>query len=441
MKQAANIVILGGGESGVGAALLAKAQGAKVFVSDYGQISKRYQEELREANIDFEEGQHTEERILTANEVIKSPGIPEKVAIVQKIKAAGIPVIGEIEYAGRYTNANLLGVTGSNGKTTTVYLVHHLLKAAGVHAELVGNVGYSFARALAQKAPAEVYVIELSSFQLDSIESFRLQLAAVLNITPDHLDRYNYQMSEYIASKLRITMNQQAEDHFWYLQQDENVADGLAQISTPVQLHALSKSVIDDHQLPVGDITIDLHKTALRGRHNALNALFAANMVLKLGVSAEQVASGLASFQPVPHRLEPVGHINGVDYINDSKATNVDAVSYALEAMNQPIVWIAGGTDKGNDYAPITALVRDKVKALVCLGLDNTKLKAAFGDDFNDITETQSAADAVQLARQLAAPGDVVLLSPACASFDLFDNYIDRGDQFRLAVQEMINET
>jgi UDP-N-acetylmuramoylalanine--D-glutamate ligase len=432
-----NIVILGGGESGVGAALLAQQQGAQVFLSDLGKIGAKQCLELELAGIEFESGQHTWDRIFDADEVIKSPGIPDTVPLIRQLQDQGIPIIGEIEYASRFTDAKLLAITGSNGKTTTAYLTHHLLNVAGITASLVGNVGVSFARSIVQQDAPEVYVIEISSFQLDSISAFKPQLAAILNITPDHLDRYNYEMAGYIASKMRITMNQDGSDDLWVLAEDESIAKGLAQANVQAQLHPLSKERIDNHGFTVDGVYIDLKGSQLRGRHNALNALFAAEMALKLGATPAQLQEGINTFKAVPHRLEPVGEIAGVNYINDSKATNVDAVAYALDAMKQDIIWIAGGTDKGNDYGPLMELVKTKVKALVCLGADNTKLKAAFGDTIDTIRETNKAEDAVKIARSLAKPGQVVLLSPACASFDLFKNYIDRGDQFRRAVQQI----
>ncbi len=432
-----NIVVLGGGESGVGAALLAQKQGAKVFLSDRGQIGENQRVELELAGIDFESGKHTWERIFAADEVIKSPGIPDTVPLIQQLRDQDIPIIGEIEYAARFTDATLLAITGSNGKTTTAYLTHHLLEAAGKNVALVGNVGFSFARHLAQEEEADCYVIEVSSFQLDSIVHFRPSLAAILNITPDHLDRYNHQMDGYIDSKLRITRNQDEDDSFWFLDGDENIAKGMRRNAVRAKKFAIQRSDIEGYQIRIADQMIDLQETRLRGKHNALNALFAAGMAQVLGLTVEEVKAGLESFQPVPHRLEPVGTINDVLYINDSKATNVDAVTYALDAMETEVIWIAGGTDKGNDYSPLFELVQQKVKALVCMGVDNTKLKAAFGDQVEEIQEAKSAQEAVALAASLAKPGQVVLLSPACASFDLFKNYIDRGDQFRTAVQKL----
>lgn len=432
-----HIVVLGGGESGVGAALLAQKKGAKVFLSDLGNISMNQQVELELAGIEFESGQHTWSRIFAADEVIKSPGIPDTVPLIKQLHDQGIPVIGEIEFASRYTDAPLVAITGSNGKTTTAYLTHHLLNAAGKNAALVGNVGVSFARYLAQESDPEVFVIEVSSFQLDSIQYFRPQVAAILNITPDHLDRYNYEMDGYIDSKMRITKNQEVSDTFWFLAEDESIDKGRQRNPVAAQLRPVSKAQLTETGILMGSEEIDLTKTQLKGKHNALNALFAAGMAQTFGISTEEIRVGLESFQPIPHRLEPVGVIDGVTYINDSKATNVDAVTYALDAMDKDIVWIAGGTDKGNDYTPLLEAARTKVKALVCLGADNTKLKAAFAGIIDNIEETNTAQDAVLAAKALAKEGQVVLLSPACASFDLFKNYIDRGDQFRAAVQAL----
>ncbi|MEZ4984784.1 MAG: UDP-N-acetylmuramoyl-L-alanine--D-glutamate ligase [Saprospiraceae bacterium] len=439
METQPNIVILGGGESGIGAALLAQQKGAKVFLSDRGQISHSQQLELELADIEFETGQHSWDRIFQADEVIKSPGIPDTVPLIQQLRDQDIPVIGEIEYASRFTDAVLIAITGSNGKTTTAYLTHHLLQSAGIQSELVGNVGVSFARSIAEGHTPQVFVIEISSFQLDSIRHFRPRLAAILNITPDHLDRYNYEMDGYIDSKFRVTMNQQAGDGLWFMVENEATQTGLSRTKVVADLHPVSLSLLSGHGFYLGDAYINLENTQLKGKHNALNALFAAGMAQAMGATVAQIQEALHTFQPVPHRLEPVGERNGVTFINDSKATNVDAVSYALDAMNKDIVWIAGGTDKGNDYAPLFAQVAAKVKALVCLGADNTKLIDVFSGKIDIIKEAKSAREAVHLAAEIAKPGQVVLLSPACASFDLFKNYIDRGDQFRAAVKQWIS--
>jgi len=437
MEKQKNIIILGGGESGVGAALLAKVQGAKVFLSDRGDIKEKYQQELKTAGIEFEFGQHSLDRILTADEVVKSPGIPSHIPLLKKVTEKNIPIIGEIEYASRFTTAKVLAITGSNGKTTTAYLVHHLLNHAGVKAQLVGNVGFSFAKSLALDEPAEVYVIELSSFQLDSIKTFHPDLAAILNITADHLDRYDYKMNAYTDSKMRITMNQGVENGLWYLKEDIETNKAFERIAVKAKKHSVSKNDINGQRIQVEGEWIDLTQTQLRGKHNALNALFACQMIKTFGVSTAVLQEGLKTFQSVPHRLELVAIIDDIEYINDSKATNVDAVTYALDAMTKDIVWIAGGIDKGNDYSGLMELVRKKVKALICLGADNTRLKVVFGDLISDISETNNMEQAIALATAKAKSGQVVLLSPACSSFDLFENYAARGDQFRNIVLSM----
>ncbi len=436
-EQAKNIVVLGAGESGVGAAMLAKRKGFDVFVSDRGVIKAHYQKELEEAGIGYEGEKHTEERILQADEVIKSPGIPDTVPLVRALVAKGTPVISEIEFAARYTDAMLVGITGSNGKTTTATLMHHLLSQSGLDARLAGNVGIGFARSVAELDDPAIYVLELSSFQLDGIRLFRPSLAVLLNITPDHLDRYNYELDNYIDSKLRITMNQGATDHFWFFAEDENIQQGMNRNEVLAEQHPVGLEAMHGRRIQVGEDWFDLSTTALQGKHNALNALFAAGIALHLGMSHLAVQEALNSFVPVPHRLEKVRVLKGVTFINDSKATNVDAVQYALDAVDQPIVWIAGGTDKGNEYDPLLALAKEKVKALICLGVDNEKLKTTFSELIPVIREVQSAKDAVEMSLQLSERGDTVLLSPACASFDLFRNYIDRGDQFRNAVLQL----
>lgn len=434
------IAILGAGESGTGAAMLAQAKGHEVFVSDLGELQAHYRQELLAAGIPFEEGGHTWERILSADEVIKSPGIPDKAPLIKALHEHGTPVISEIEFAARYANAYIIGITGSNGKTTTTRLTWHLLHAAGLNAALGGNVGYSFAR-LAMEGKSDYYVLELSSFQLDGVQHFRPDLAMLLNITPDHLDRYEYKMENYVASKFRITMNQRPEDFFLYNAEDTNIEAWLKQRQTAAQLCPLSEAVhIRGGKLYLNGQSFDMSQTPLKGRHNQMNALFAVQAALVLGVSPQAIQQGLDTFANVPHRMERVGEIAGALYINDSKATNVDAVYYALEAMQSPVVWILGGQDKGNDYAPLLPLVRQKVRAIVCLGLDNAKILEVFGPHVARITETRSAEDAVRTAAALAQPGDTVLLSPACASFDLFKNYEDRGDQFRAAVIKLKTE-
>ncbi|GJM31808.1 MAG: UDP-N-acetylmuramoylalanine--D-glutamate ligase [Saprospiraceae bacterium] len=433
------IVVLGSGESGVGAAILAKQKGWKVFVSDKGKIKDSYKEELEKYGIPYEEGQHDEYRILQAREIIKSPGIPERVSLVQSLLKKNIPVISEIEFAARYSQSTLIGITGSNGKTTTTKLLFHLLKTAGINVGMAGNVGYSFARYVAE-SKVDVMVLELSSFQLDGIVDFRPHYSILLNITPDHLDRYEYQMANYIRSKFRVALNQTEVDYFFYYAEDKHIRDYLASHQLTVNQVGISTSMVEDSVLTLGGETFDLQHTQLRGVHNALNALFAISVAQKLGVSATSIREGLAEFKPVEHRLEPVAEIEGVEYINDSKATNVDSVYYALQAMKKPVIWIVGGQDKGNDYEPLFDLVREKVKALICLGVDNRKLQETFGPFGLRIEEVQSADAAVRLGQQLAKKGDVVLLSPACASFDLFKNYEDRGNQFREAVLNLKKE-
>ncbi len=431
------IVVLGAAESGVGAAILAASKGFEVFVSDRGPIKKSYQSQLAAHGIPYEEGQHTEERIFEAQEVIKSPGIPDTVPLVKALAERNIPVISEIEFAGRYTSARIVGITGSNGKTTTTLLTHHLLQTAGVNVGLAGNVGVSFAAHVAQHPPVDWYVLELSSFQLDGIREFRPDIAMLLNITPDHLDRYDYQLANYAGSKFRIAMNQREGDLFLYNDSDPNVrlfGEGRHFAAKAVPL---TTEQVHGQQIEVAGSRFDLSKTQLRGPHNAMNAVFAVQTAKAIGISDEAIMEGLKTFKPAPHRLEKVAELDGVEYINDSKATNVDSVYYALQAMDRPTVWIAGGQDKGNDYGPLLDLVKEKVKAIVCMGLDNSKIVSVFAPLVAEIRETRSAAEAVKTAQALAKPGDTVLLSPACASFDLFNNYEDRGDQFRKAVIDL----
>lgn len=434
------IAILGAGESGTGAALLAKARGHEVFVSDSGAVQEHYRQELAANGIPFEEGSHTWERILTADEVVKSPGIPDKAPLVKALRENGVPVISEIEFASRYAAAFIIGITGSNGKTTTTRLVWHLLQTAGLNAGLGGNVGYSFAR-LALEAKWDYYVLELSSFQLDGVAQFRPDIALLLNITPDHLDRYDYRMENYVASKFRIAMNQRPEDIFIFNADDPNISAYMQENRIAARSIPIGESAIEGTRIKAGAMTFDMRDTPLQGRHNYMNALFAVQAAQALGASEAAIREGLNSFVNVPHRMELVGEVAGVRYINDSKATNVDAVFYALDAMATPVIWVVGGQDKGNDYEPVQQLVRDKVKAIVCLGADNRKIAEVFRNDVPRIEETQSAEAAVRVAASLAEPGDTVLLSPACASFDLFRNYEDRGDQFREAVLKIKQQT
>ncbi len=435
-------IILGAGESGVGAALLAQSLGRRVFVSDAGTPADHFLAELMNAGIEYEAGGHDVERILFAEIVIKSPGIPDTVALIQAVKAKGIEVISEIEYAYRFLppHCRVAAITGSNGKTTTTSLVYHLLAQAGLEVMVGGNIGISFARMLTdrQKIPANI-VLELSSFQLDGITTFRPQIAALLNITPDHLDRYDHRLENYAASKFRIAAFQQAQDTFLYFQEDPYTTAFM-----PAHLPARAKKAISiqqirpaDQLLSIGGAVFSLANTQLRGKHNALNALFAIAIAQEMGLSNPAIQAGLESFQTVPHRMEEVAKVDGVTYINDSKATNVDAVAYALDAMRARVVWIAGGTDKGNDYTPLLDLVEEKVHTLICLGIDNQKLRNSFSGRVTNLLETQSVTEALAMARQYAYIGDTVLLSPACASFDLFKNYIDRGDQFRAAAHAL----
>ncbi len=441
------LVVLGGGESGVGAALLAQAKGFEVFLSDRNPLQDRYRTMLQEANIAFEEGTHTESRILSADEVVKSPGIPDMVPLLQAVRAKGIPVISEIELAAQYTKAKLIGITGSNGKTTTTLLIYHLLKTAGFNVGLAGNIGDSFARQVINDT-VDYYVLELSSFQLDGMYQTRLDTAVLLNITPDHLDRYEYKFENYVASKFRVTQNMRPADTFIYFRESpavtaELTTRSLAAQQLPISLEGAVEPggyLSDGHLIArFGERMVDINTLGLplQGPHNAINMLAAVLAALSVGVSDDAIAEGLRTFQNAPHRLEPVGEINGVRFINDSKATNVDSVFYALSSMTVPTVWIAGGVDKGNDYSQLDAVVGRTVKALVCLGKDNSKLRSHFAGIIPILVETDNIADAVAKGLELAEPGEVVLLSPACASFDLFRNYEDRGTQFRAAVAQV----
>ncbi|MEO1517781.1 MAG: UDP-N-acetylmuramoyl-L-alanine--D-glutamate ligase [Bacteroidota bacterium] len=431
-----NIVILGAGESGVGAALLSKQKGYPTFVSDRGSIAPAFKQQLEQQDIPYEENKHTRERIFEATEIIKSPGIPDTVELVQQARSKGIPVISEIEFAARHTTASLIAITGSNGKTTTTNLTYHLLHTAGFNVGVGGNIGQSFARLVANHQ-RDYYVLELSSFQLDGIQDFKPQIAMLLNVTPDHLDRYDNDFRKYLASKFRIIQNQTAEDLLIYNASDDSVrgqieAQGL--IPRGAAVHVPESGL---KGLTVQGMSFDLSKCSLKGPHNLFNAHCAIRAALEWGASAEAIQKGLDSFVNIPHRLESVATVDGVEYINDSKATNVDAVYYALQAMDPGVVWIAGGKDKGNDYGPLLELVNKKVKAIVCMGIDNQKIRDAFSPIVADISETRSAEAAVQQAAAKATRGEVVLLSPACASFDLFNNYEDRGDQFKAAVKQL----
>ncbi len=430
------IVILGAGESGVGAALLAKAKGLTVWVSDAGQIKPQYEKTLIEANIPYEQGKHSEALILKSETIVKSPGIPDKAPLIQSLVNQGTPVISEIEFAARYTDKKIIAITGSNGKTTTTLLTHHLLQTAGINVGLGGNVGHSFAALVAQNEQPDWYVLELSSFQLDGIDSFKADVAILLNITPDHLDRYDYKFENYAASKFRITENQTESDVFIFNQDDETIQHFLSETGTDVQLTGIAP-LDDKDTIRMNSLDFNMENCSLKGPHNQFNASCAINAALEAGVSPEDIQKGLDSFENAPHRLEKIAEIEGVEYINDSKATNVDAVYFALKAQEKPVVWIVGGTDKGNDYSTIIPLVEDHVKAIVCLGEDNTKILETFSPIIKVLEEADNAIHAVQIASIYAENGDVVLLSPACASFDRFKNYMDRGDQFRDAVLEM----
>ncbi len=446
------IVIIGAGESGVGAAILAKKQGFDVFVSDYGTIAHEYKLELDAMGVAYEEKQHTEGLILNAFEIIKSPGVPDHVAIIQKAFELSIAVISEIEFASRYTDAKIIAITGSNGKTTTTLLTYHFLQKAGLNVGVAGNIGDSFARKVATQ-DFDFYVLEISSFQLDGCFEFKPKVAILLNITPDHLDRYDNDFDTYAASKFRITQNQDFNDYLITFKDSEEIQ------SSPLYLQSkafkLNVSVedkvlngayfsqdrlifnINNHFKSV--FNIDVTQLPLSGQHNMVNIMSAAMAALAVGVSNEQITKSLNSFKNAEHRLEEVAVTNGVMYINDSKATNVDAVKYALDAYEKPIIWIAGGVDKGNDYTQIDEVVYEKVRAVICLGKDNSKLKEHFKDKIEYVYESSDMFDAVKIAHEMSEYGDHVLLSPACASFDLFKNYEDRGQKFKQAVNQFIN--
>ncbi|OSZ76940.1 UDP-N-acetylmuramoyl-L-alanine--D-glutamate ligase [Chitinophagaceae bacterium IBVUCB2] len=441
-------VILGGGESGVGSALLAKQQGYDVFLSDGGSLKNEYRNELLNAGIDFEEGLHTESKIMNADEVMKSPGIPDKSEIVKKIRAKGIDVISEIELAYRFKGASkIIAITGSNGKTTTTALTYHICKEGGLDCALVGNIGDSFAKRVAED-PKPLYVVEISSFQLDDIKTFRPDIAILTNITEDHLDRYDYKFENYIKSKFRIAMNQLPGDHFIYCADDE------------ITIKYLNQFNIQSNQLPIsmkrelpngafikdGDMyvrtgqdftTMSVFDFALKGKHNQYNTMAACVAATTLDIRKEKIRDAVQDFQSLEHRMEHVATVRGVEFINDSKATNVNSTWYALESMTKQTVLILGGVDKGNDYSLIEELVKEKVRAIICLGTDNRKIHEAFGNTVSTIVNTSTAAEAVHAAFHFAEKGDVVLLSPACASFDLFKNYEDRGNQFKQAVKDL----
>lgn len=442
-----NIVILGAGESGAGAAVLAKKQGYNVFVSDKSKIADKYKKQLIENAVEWEEGTHTLEKILKAHEVIKSPGIPDAIDLIKLLHENNIPVISEIEFASRYTNAKIIGITGSNGKTTTTLLTYHTLKKAGLNVGLAGNVGDSFALQVAENN-FDYYVLELSSFQLDGVKNFKADIAILLNVTPDHLDRYEYKFENYLNSKFRITNNQTKNDYFIYCKDDENIERKLKELDIKAQKLPFSiKEKVENgaylneneeiiYTINNDSLKMTIHKLALNGKHNIYNSMASGIASRVLDLRKELVRESLSDFQNVEHRLESVAYVNGIEFINDSKATNINSVWYALESMTKPVVWIAGGVDKGNDYEELLPLVKQKVKALVCLGKDNTKLKEAF-EGVIDVYDTQSALEAVKLSYKLAVKGESVLLSPACASFDLFEDYEHRGQEFKKAVREL----
>ncbi|MBC7744827.1 MAG: UDP-N-acetylmuramoyl-L-alanine--D-glutamate ligase [Flavobacterium sp.] len=449
-KVGSRLVILGAGESGTGAALLALKQGYEVFVSDAGPISNSYKAELEAAGIKYEENQHTAELILNAGEVIKSPGIAVKAAIIQSLLEKKIAVISEIEFAARFTDAKLICITGSNGKSTTTMLTYHILKNAGLNVGLAGNIGKSFARQVAQKN-FDHYVLEISSFMLDNMYDFKADIAVLLNITPDHLDRYDYQMSNYRDSKFRILQNQTEQDVFIYCTDDKEISEGLKSrrllsqsypfsIVSPIKIGAYSDPTqihINLNHTNQQPFNMSITELALQGKHNLYNSMASGIIAKVLELRNETIRESMGSFKNIEHRLEHVARISGIEFINDSKATNVNSTWYALESMPSQVVLILGGVDKGNDYEMLRDLVKNKVKSIVCLGKDNKRIHDAFTDDVDVIVNTFSAREAVEIAYHLAKKGDTVLLSPACASFDLFKNYEDRGNQFKQAVKEL----
>lgn len=442
------LIILGAGESGTGAALLGKQQGYDVWVSDSGVISENLKQELLASGIAFEEGGHTAGKVLAADLIVKSPGIGEKTEIMKKIREKKIPVIAEIELAYRFAKGKkIIAITGSNGKSTTTALTCHMFKTAGLHAACVGNIGYSFARQVATD-PVDYYVIEVSSFQLDDIVEFRPDVSVLLNITPDHLDRYDYKMENYVRSKFRIIMNQTEADYFIYCKDDAEITAYMK--DKPIKPKPLPFSIMEtiqeggfiendrlNIQVNNDHFTMSIYELALRGKHNQYNSMAAGIAARTMDIRKEKIRESLASFRSLEHRLEFVATVKGVDFINDSKATNVNSLWFALESMDKPVILIMGGVDKGNDYSGILSLVKEKVKAIICLGTDNRKIHEAFGREVEVIVNTSSAKDAVQAAFLFANKGEVVLLSPACASFDLFKNYEDRGRQFKEAVREL----
>ncbi len=442
------ISILGAKESGVGAALLAQQQGYEVFVSDYSEIPKRYKSILQEHQISFEEKGHTEALLLESDILIKSPGIPKKSPLLERISEQNIPVISEIEFASRYAKAPIIAITGSNGKTTTTSLIHHILQKAELNSELVGNIGKSFALSVFENPMPDYFVLELSSFQLDDIDQFKPYIAMILNISADHLDQYNNDIQEYAWAKWRITKNQKPSDYL-ILNKEDSYLNALRKkkpSKAEILEFALEEKVqkgadIEGEEMVIKNIEntfkMTIKELALQGKHNVANSMAAATTAKVLRIKNETIKMGLMDFETVPHRLEPVLKVHGIQFINDSKATNVNSVYYALDSMETPVVWIVGGTDKGNDYSDIMPLVQSKVKAIICLGKDNAKLVSTFEDKVPQLVETDDMGDAVRAAYTMAKKGETVLLSPACASFDLFENYEDRGDKFKEEVRKL----
>jgi UDP-N-acetylmuramoylalanine--D-glutamate ligase len=433
------LVVLGGGESGVGSAILGKKERYEVFLSDHGVVQPKYRNVLLNNEIEFEESGHTLERILNASIVVKSPGIPNHNSLIQTLKEKGIPVVSEIEWASKFTDAMLIGITGSNGKTTTTSMVHHMLKSVGRNVGLAGNIGFSFAHQVATK-DFDTYVLELSSFQLDDIDTLKIDLAVLLNITADHLDRYDYKLQGYVDAKFRILNHADEDTTLVYCLDDPIVVQNLSKLSYPGKQLSYSLNQEADAHLK-GDVlesgqgvALPVKEVLIKGKHNLLNTLAVLLVGQELGLDGIQINRAISTFEAIEHRLEKVTEIAGVEYINDSKATNVDATYYALDAMDKPVIWIAGGVDKGNDYSVLGELVTQKVKAIVCMGLNNDELLQAFGGMVDKIEEVSGAKEAVEVAKSLATQGDVVLLSPACASFDLFKNYEDRGIQYKQAI-------
>ena len=449
MEQGAKkrLVILGSGESGAGTAVLGLKEGYEVFVSDKGKIADKYKAILDEHEVEYESEQHTEEKILNADLVMKSPGIPEKAEIVKKLRAKGIKIVSEIEFASWYTDAKIIGITGANGKTTVTALTYQILKDGGLNVALGGNIGKSFAMQVATEK-FDYYVLEISSFQLDDIELFRPDIAILTNITPDHLDRYDYELQNYVAAKYAITKNQTGNDVFIYCSDDEITMQNIKKYPTRARMIPFSfdrevaeGAYVKDETIHINInhnlFTMSMQEIGIKGRHNVYNSMAAGIVANIYGLRKEQIRESLMNFKSLEHRLESVTKIRGVEFINDSKATNVNSTWYALESISKPIVWIAGGVDKGNDYTVLEQLVKKKVRAMICLGMDNTKLHSAFSKHVDIVVNCTNMRDAVRMAYQLGNPGDAVLLSPACASFDLFQNYEDRGKKFKDAVIQL----